>query len=124
MDQEENKDKTVAKRMQRARLPQVDMGRIPPQALDAEEAVLGAMMLDGKAVNDAIDILRTPDAFYDPKHKVIFGSIHDLFRDSQVIDLLTVTERLRKNGDLESAGGVYYLSSLTNKVASAAHIEF
>jgi replicative DNA helicase len=124
MDQEENKDKTVAKRMQRARLPQVDMGRIPPQALDAEEAVLGAMMLDGKAVNDAIDILRTPDAFYDPKHKVIFGSIHDLFRDSQVIDLLTVTERLRKNGDLESAGGVYYLSSLTNKVASAAHIEY
>ncbi len=124
MDQEQKNESAIAKRMQRPRVPQVDMGRIPPQALDAEEAVLGAMMIDGKAVNDAIDILRVPEAFYDPKHKVIFSAIHDLFRDSQVIDLLTVTERLRKNGDLESAGGAYYLSSLTNRVASAAHIEY
>lgn len=124
MDKEENKTNTVAARVQRTRSPQVDIGRVPPQALDLEEAVLGAMMLDNSAVNDSIDILRTAEAFYDPKHKCIFTAIHDLFRNSQAIDLLTVTEQLRKNGELETAGGAYYLSSLTNKVASAAHIEY
>ena len=124
MENEEKKTTTAVARTQRGRSPQVDIGRVPPQALDLEEAVLGAMMLDNSAVNDAIDILRTPDAFYDPKHKVIFTAIHDLFRTSQPIDLLTVTDQLRKNADLESAGGIYYLSTLTNKVASAAHIEY
>lgn len=124
MEKDNKSDKPVANRIQRSRTPKVDTGRVPPQALEAEEAVLGAMMIDNKAINDAIDILRTPDAFYNPKHVAIFTAIVDLFRDSQVIDLLTVTEKLRKNGELEVAGGAYYLSSLTNKVASAAHIEY
>ena len=125
MDNGENKAKITPARTTRARSSQMDnIGRVPPQALDLEEAVLGAMMIDNSAVNDAIDILRVPDAFYDPKHRSIFTSIHDLFRTSQPIDLLTVTEQLRKNGDLETAGGAYYLSSLTNKVASAAHVEY
>lgn len=124
MEKGEDKKKSVATRMSKNRSPQVDMGRVPPQALDLEQAVLGAMMLDNSAVNDAIDILRVPDAFYDPKHKAIFSAIHDLFRSSQAIDLLTVTEQLRKNAELEVAGGAYYLSTLTNKVASAAHIEY
>ncbi len=124
MDKEETNLASSVSRTPRVRTPQLDIGRVPPQALDLEEAVLGAMMLDNSAVNDAIDILRTPEAFYDPKHRSIFTAIHDLFRTSQPIDLLTVTEQLRKNGDLEIAGGVYYLSTLTNKVASAAHIEY
>jgi len=122
-DKRENKLST--NRVQRSKnAPSVDIGRVPPQAIDLEQAVLGAMMIDGNAVNDAIDILRTHEAFYDPKHKVIFESISDLFSGSQPIDLLTVTEQLRKLGKLEVAGGAYYLSSLTNKVASAAHIEY
>jgi len=124
MENENKKSSAVASRATRTKAPQIDLGRVPPQALDLEEAVLGAMMLDNNAVNDAIDILRTPDAFYDPKHRSIFEAIHGLFRNSQVVDLLTVTEQLRKNGELEIAGGAYYLSSLTNKVASAAHVEY
>ena len=127
MEKENNqsdKSSSVANRLQRSRAPRVDTGRVPPHARDAEEAVLGAMMIDNKAINESIDILPTADAFYDPKHKAIFQAILDLFNGSEVVDLLTVTEKLRKNGELEIAGGAYYLSNLTNKVASAAHIEY
>lgn len=124
-NQKENKTKTPTERLKRERpMNQLDIGRIPPQALDLEEAVLGAMMIDSGAVNDAIDILNVPDAFYDPRHKCIFSAIHDLFRNSQPIDLYTVSEQLRKNGELEKAGGLFYLSTLTNKIASAAHVEY
>lgn len=124
MDKEENKSKSAVSRVKRAVVPQVDMGRIPPQALELEEAVLGAMMIDNNAVNDAIDILRVPEAFYDPKHQSIFGAIFDLFRQSSAIDILTVSDQLKKNGELERAGGYHYLSTLSNKIASAAHVEY
>lgn len=115
---------TMNKRNKLTNYPNPEFGKIPPQALDLEEAVLGAMMLDNNSVNDSIDILRTSEVFYDPKHKVIFSAIRDLFATSEPIDLLTVTSRLRKNGELDTAGGAYYLSSLTNKIASAANIEY
>ncbi len=101
----------------------MDMGKLPPQALDLEEAVLGAMMLEKDAVNDAIDIL-SPESFYKEIHQKIYSAIKDLFNNSEPIDLLTVTEALRKSGDLEFVGGAYYVASLTNKVASAANIEY
>lgn len=101
----------------------MDIGRIPPQAIDLEQAVLGAMMIDPNALTSVVDILRTKDAFYDPKHQVIFEAIQELNETTTPIDLLTVTEQLRKLGSLEVAGGAYYLSTLTNKIASAAHIE-
>ncbi len=100
----------------------VEGGKLPPQALDFEEAVLGALMLDSGALNDVIDIL-SPEAFYDPRHKVIFESIVHLFNDSQPIDILTVTQQLRSTGNLDSIGGPFFISQLTNKVASTANAE-
>ncbi|MBU2526145.1 MAG: replicative DNA helicase [Bacteroidetes bacterium] len=101
----------------------LEKGKIPPQAVDLEEVVLGAMMIDKKGVSEVIDIL-TPDAFYKDAHKLIFEAIYTLFHDTQPIDLLTVSTQLKKGGNLELAGGDYYLIQLTQKVASSAHIEY
>ena len=98
-------------------------GKIPPQALDLEEAVLGAMLIDKKGVDEVIDILQ-PDAFYKTSHQYIFEVIFQLFQDSQPIDLLTVSAELRKKGKLEAVGGEFYLVQLSQRVASSAHIEF
>ncbi|MFN3760515.1 MAG: replicative DNA helicase [Algoriphagus aquaeductus] len=99
------------------------LGKIPPQAVELEEAVLGALMLEKDALTNVIDILKV-ESFYKESHKVIFQAILDLFTESQPIDLLTVTTQLRKNGALEVAGGAFYVTELTSKVASAANIEY
>jgi replicative DNA helicase len=101
----------------------VEGGKLPPQAIDLEEAVLGAMMLEKNAVNDAIDIL-SPESFYKDSHQRIFEVIHDLFQESQPIDILTVTARLRQKGELDIVGGPFYISQLTNRVASSANVEY
>jgi replicative DNA helicase len=101
----------------------LEKGKLPPQVLDLEEAVLGAMMIDKKGVDDVIDILQ-PDAFYKEAHKHIFEAIIQLFTETQPIDLLTVSAQLKKNGKLELSGGDFYLIQLTQKIASSAHIEF
>ncbi|KAF2326262.1 replicative DNA helicase [Flavobacterium daemonense] len=101
----------------------LEKGKLPPQVIDLEEAVLGAMMIDKKGVDDVIDILQ-PDAFYKDAHKHIFEAILQLFTETQPIDLLTVSTQLKKNGKLEVAGGDFYLIQLTQKIASSAHIEF
>ena len=101
----------------------LEKGKLPPQVLDLEEAVLGAMMIDKKGVDDVIDILQG-DAFYKEAHKYIFEAIVQLFTETQPIDLLTVSTQLKKNGKLELAGGDFYLIQLTQKIASSAHIEF
>lgn len=101
----------------------LEKGKLPPQALDLEEAVLGAMMIDKKGVDDVIDILQ-PDAFYKEGHKHIFEAILQLFTETQPIDILTVSTQLKKNGKLDLAGGDFYLIQLTQKIASSAHIEF
>ena len=98
-------------------------GKIPPQAVELEEAVLGAMLIDKKGVDEVIDILQ-PDAFYKTANQLIFEAIYQLFQDSQPIDLLTVSSELRKKGKLESIGGEFYLVQLSQRVASSAHIEF
>lgn len=124
MEKEDRKEgKFAVSRSNRGGKSPMDVGRIPPQATDLEQAVLGAMMIDGTAMNNVIDILRTKEAFYDPKHQAIFEAMAELYNTTTPIDLLTVTEQLRKLGSLELAGGAYYLSTLTNKVASAAHVE-
>jgi replicative DNA helicase len=99
------------------------LGKVPPQAVELEEAVLGALMLEKDALTNVIDILKV-ESFYKDSHKVIFQAILDLFTESQPIDLLTVTSQLRKNGALEIAGGAFYVTELTSKVASAANIEY
>lgn len=101
----------------------LEKGKLPPQALDLEEAVLGAMMIDKKGVDEVIDILQ-PDAFYKDAHKYIFEAIVILFNDSQPIDLLTVSAQLKKMAKLDLAGGDFYLIQLTQKISSSAHIEF
>lgn len=101
----------------------LEKGKLPPQVLDLEEAVLGAMMIDKKGVDDVIDILQ-PDAFYKDAHKYIFEAIVQLFTDTQPIDLLTVSAQLKKNAKLDLAGGDFYLIQLTQKISSSAHIEF
>lgn len=102
---------------------QLMFGRVMPQALDLEEAVLGAAMLDKGAFSVIVEKLRV-ESFYLPAHQEIFGIMKELFAHSKPIDILTVHEELRKVGKLEEVGGVNYLMELTNKVASAANIEY
>jgi replicative DNA helicase len=101
----------------------LEKGKLPPQALDLEEVVLGAMMIDKKGVDEVIDILSV-EAFYKDAHKHIFESIFKLFENSEPIDLLTVSSQLKKDAKLDLIGGDFYLISLTQRVSSSAHIEF
>lgn len=98
-------------------------GRVLPQAVPLEEAVLGAIMLDKDALTVVIDILR-PDSFYREEHQQIYRAMIRLFERSNPIDSLTVMEELRKMGELEAVGGPAYLANLTLKVASAANLEY
>ena len=113
----------AGKKVDKSRIISLEKGKIPPQAVELEEAVLGAMMIDKKGIDDVIDIL-SPDAFYDSKHHEIYAVIFELFQNSEPIDLLTVSNLLKKNGKLEYVGGDFFLIRLTQKVASSAHIEF
>ena len=99
------------------------MGKVPPQALELEEAVLGALMLEKDALSAVIDILK-PASFYKDAHSLIYEAIRTLFNESQPIDLLTVTNQLRKDGTLEEVGGAYAVTNLTTKVNSAANVEY
>ncbi len=101
----------------------LESGKLPPQAVDLEEAVLGAMMLEKEALNDVIDILK-PESFYKEAHQKIFEAISFLFNNSEPVDILTVTQQLKNEGNLDFVGGPYYISQLTNRVASAANVEF
>ena len=101
----------------------LDHGRVPPQAVDLEEAVLGAMLLEQDAVSNVIDILKE-DVFYKEAHQKIFAAILSLFAQSKPVDILTVTQELKTQGNLELVGGAYYVSQLTNRVASAANVEY
>ncbi|KAA9332727.1 replicative DNA helicase [Adhaeribacter soli] len=101
----------------------VGVGKLPPQALELEEAVLGALMLEKDALTTVIDILR-PQSFYKEAHQKIFSAIVGLFDKSEPIDILTVVTELRERGELEFVGGPYYISQLTTRVNSAANIEF
>jgi len=98
-------------------------GKVPPQATDLEEAVLGAIMLEKDAIISVMDILK-PDCFYKDTHRIIFETILKLSSNLIPIDILTITEELRKQEQLEIVGGPYYLTQLTGKVASAAHVEY
>ena len=101
----------------------LDLGKLPPQALDLEESVLGALMLEKDALTNVIDILK-PENFYKDANKEIYQSKIDLFNDSEPIDLLTVTSQLKKNGKLEYVGGSFYVTQLTTRVNSASNIEY
>ena len=97
--------------------------RIPPQSLEAEQSVLGAIMLDREALLAVLEILR-PEDFYREAHRVIYRAIIDLYERNEAVDMLTVTEELRRQGLLEAAGGVAYLADLTGEVPNVAHAEY
>lgn len=99
------------------------LGKLPPQAIDMEEAVLGAIMLEKNALQVVIEFLR-PEHFYDSRHQDIYIAIIDLFNGSEPVDIRTVVSQLRKNGKIELIGGAYYITELTSKVSSAANIEY
>jgi replicative DNA helicase len=97
-------------------------GKVPPQAKDLEEAVLGAIMLDKNAFDAVVEILK-PECFYVEAHQRIYRSMQSLSNKSQPIDILTVAEELRSKEELEMIGGAYYVTKLTNTVVSSANIE-
>ena len=119
----ENKNYISAKTRNLGLSNDLNLGKLPPQALDLEESVLGALMLEKDALTDVIDILK-PDNFYKDANKEIYNAIIDLFNNSEPVDLLTVTTQLKKNGKLDFVGGAYYVTQLTTRVNSASNIEY
>ena len=99
----------------------IEHGKLSPQNIDIEEAVLGALMIDTKAINNVFDIIKA-EMFYKDSHKKIYQSISDLFSNSKQIDILTITNNLKLKGYLEEVGGPYGVALLSEKVATALHI--
>ena len=100
-----------------------EIGKLPPQAIELEEAVLGAMLLEREALSTVIDIL-SHEAFYKEQNQRVYSAMISLFNRSEPVDILTVTQELKRTGELEIVGGAYYISALTNRIASSANIEF
>jgi replicative DNA helicase len=98
-------------------------GRVPPQAVDIEAAVLGAMLIEKEAIAKVVEVL-DDSAFYKPAHGLIFKGMIALFERSEPVDLITLTEELRRRGDLERVGGEIVLTELTNNVTTAANVEY
>jgi replicative DNA helicase len=101
----------------------LELGKKPPQAIDLEEAILGAAMLEKEAIVSVQELLK-PESFYKEAHQKIYRAIQELSVAHNPIDIYTVSEELKKKGELDEVGGSYYLSQLTLKVGSAAHIEY
>lgn len=98
-------------------------GKLPPQAVDLEEIVLGAMMIESDCIDRVATVLR-PEVFYKEAHQIISSAIFELYRQNKPIDILTISNQLRHTGELELVGGPYYISQLTNRVASSANVEY
>lgn len=101
----------------------LEMGKKPPQAIDIEEAVLGALMLEPNAISDIIDVIN-PDCFYKESNKKIFTAISNLASKHAPVDIFTISDELKNLGDLEAVGGTVYLSQLSMKIGAAAHIDY
>ncbi len=103
--------------------PVGEYGKVPPQAIELEETVLGAIMLEKDALIGVLDLLK-PESFYKESHQKIYTALMKLSLEEKPIDILTVTEELKKQKQLESVGGAFYITQLTGRVSSAAHIEY
>lgn len=101
----------------------LEMGNKPPQALDVEEAVIGAILIEPNCVDDAMEEL-VPGSFYNEKHRMIFEAMRSLYNNRVSIDVLTVTQELKSKGNLEAVGGAVALAQLSQKIGAAAHVEF
>ena len=98
-------------------------GHLQPQALDIEKVVLGALMIDKDAFTVVSEILR-PETFYDPRHQKIYGAIQSLNFHERPVDIMTVAEELKHQGNLEEIGGPAYIVEISSHVASSAHIDY
>jgi len=116
-----NKDRKL-RRKSAVDLGNIVFGKVPPQARDLEEAILGAIMLEKSAFDIVVEILK-PECFYVEAHQKIYSAMQGLSGKSMPIDLLTVVEELRTREELEFVGGPYYITKLTNAVVSSANIE-
>ncbi len=96
-------------------------GRIPPQALEVEEAILGSLLMDEAAVSKVIDYL-DDTCFYKEAHRLIYAAMRELYQKSEPIDAITVSEQLRKNSQLERVGGTFYVTGLSQKVPSSSNV--
>ena len=101
----------------------LEAGKVPPQAVDVEEAVLGAMMIEPNCVPDVLDSL-TADCFYKDANRKVFMAVSALSAEHQPVDIYTVTEQLRRMGLIDEVGGPYYLSLLSSKAGAAAHVAY
>lgn len=101
---------------------EVIAGKIPPQNVDAEMSLIGAILIDDEVIADAAEIVSAKD-FYDKRHQIIYAGMTRLYERHKPIDLLTLTDELKKKGELETVGGSAYLTELTNYVPTAAHAE-
>lgn len=97
--------------------------RVPPHNVEAEQAVLGAMLIKKEAIAEAIEILR-PDDFYRDAHRIVFEAMLELFQKNEPVDIVTVTEQLKKNDLLEKAGGIAFITALDNAVPTAANVAY
>ena len=124
MPQDNNQNTRYMRRPQNNPQPVTDpTGKLQPQAVELEEMVLGALMLEKDAYTVVCDIL-VPESFYEPRHQKIYQAISTLGANQRPIDMLTVVEQLRADGNLEDAGGAVRITELTACVTSAAHVEF
>jgi replicative DNA helicase len=99
------------------------VGRIPPHSLEAEQSVLGAMIVNKEAINTALEIIR-PDDFYKEANKEIYEAIMVLFNKNEPVDLITLSEELKRRGTLENIGGITYLANLSSSIATTANVEY
>lgn len=117
-----NQEEKGARRREKTRQESIVYGKVPPQSVEVEKAILGALMLVSSAYDQVTELIRE-ECFYSNQHQLIFRAIAELNRQNSAIDMMTVIEQVTKNGDIDKVGGSFYISQLTNNVVSDAHIE-
>lgn len=117
-----SKHASVSKLRKKVDISPAHLGKLPPQNIEMEEAVLGAIMLEKEKLSDVTEILPRPDCFYLDAHQKIYQAILDLLSEGSAVDMLTVTEAMSKSGELELIGGPYTIAKLTNTVVSSANV--
>lgn len=120
---QDNQNKTRKRFVTTTGTPVTEIGKLPPQAIELEEAVLGACLLEKEAIR-TVSLVLKPASFYKEQNGKVFNACLTLLRRNEPIDILTVTQELKRTGELEFVGGSFYVSQLTNRIASSANIEF
>lgn len=123
MATEELSNNIATQKQQSGAVIALNQGVLPPQSIEMEEAVLGALLIDQSAISEVIDILRE-EVFYREEHRLIYQAIFELFKGNEPIDILTVSAKMREMSTLDKVGGDYYLAHLSQRVSSSAHVEY